>query len=68
MLFDQAIPEIPDLKTGLFRRLGEILSPPTVLASNTSSISITRLAAAAAGSRGEASASRVVGWERFLGD
>jgi 3-hydroxybutyryl-CoA dehydrogenase len=57
-----AIPEIPDLKTGLFQRLGELLPAPTVLGSNTSSISLTRLAAAAS-NRGQdvESAARVVG-------
>ena len=56
----EAIPEIPDLKSGLFKRLAETLPPSAVLGSNTSSISLTRLARAAeSGSQG--AAERVVG-------
>ena len=68
----QAIPEIPDLKLGLFKRLGAALPASTILGSNTSSISLTRIAAAAASGRGgptdpEAmdSAARVVGIHFF---
>lgn len=43
----EAAPENPTLKVELFRRLGQFCKPDTVLASNTSSISITRLAEAA---------------------
>ena len=57
----KAIPEIPDLKIGLFKRLASMLPPPAILGSNTSSISLTRLAAAA-GSVSPASAERVVGY------
>ncbi|MCB0325873.1 MAG: 3-hydroxybutyryl-CoA dehydrogenase, partial [Bdellovibrionales bacterium] len=41
----EAIVENPEAKAVLFRRLDGICSPATILASNTSSISITRLAA-----------------------
>lgn len=41
----EAVPEIEDLKLELFRQLDAIAAPETILASNTSSISITRLAA-----------------------
>jgi 3-hydroxybutyryl-CoA dehydrogenase len=39
----EAVPEIFDLKAKLFRQLDEICRSTTILASNTSSISITRL-------------------------
>jgi 3-hydroxybutyryl-CoA dehydrogenase len=42
----EAIVENEDIKKDLFRRLDELLKPEAILASNTSSISITRLAAA----------------------
>ena len=42
----EAIVENPDAKTALFREFSPRLGPETILASNTSSISITRLAAA----------------------
>ncbi|GFZ51046.1 hypothetical protein JCM24511_08804 [Saitozyma sp. JCM 24511] len=64
----EAIPEIPDLKTALFKRLGEALPPSAILGSNTSSISLTKLAAAAGSANGEAgkaSAARVVGIHFF---
>ncbi|MDF1580655.1 MAG: 3-hydroxyacyl-CoA dehydrogenase NAD-binding domain-containing protein [Desulfuromonadales bacterium] len=41
----EAVPEIEDLKLELFRQLDAIAAPETILTSNTSSISITRLAA-----------------------
>lgn len=41
----EAVPEIEDLKLDLFRQLDEIAAPAAILASNTSSISITKLAA-----------------------
>lgn len=41
----EAVPEIEELKLDLFRQLDEIAAPRTILASNTSSISITKLAA-----------------------
>ena len=40
----EAVPEIPDLKYGLFKELDEICKKTTILASNTSSISINDLA------------------------
>ncbi|MEX0879607.1 MAG: 3-hydroxybutyryl-CoA dehydrogenase [Thermoanaerobaculia bacterium] len=43
----EAIVESEDAKKDLFGRLGRICKPEAILASNTSSISITRLAAAA---------------------
>lgn len=43
----EAAPERLELKTELFRRLGGLLAPTAVLLSNTSSLSITALAAAA---------------------
>jgi len=40
----EAVPEIPDLKFNLFKQLDEICDDSTILASNTSSISINELA------------------------
>lgn len=45
-LIVEAVLEIPDVKIGVFKRLDMLCKPETILASNTSSISITRLAAA----------------------
>jgi 3-hydroxybutyryl-CoA dehydrogenase len=42
----EAVPEDPTLKQELFATLNQVCEPPTVLASNTSSISITALGAA----------------------
>lgn len=42
----EAIPEDLSLKQALFAELGRLCRPPTVLASNTSSLSITKLGAA----------------------
>ena len=42
----EAITEDASIKTNLFRELDQITSPATILASNTSSISITKLGAA----------------------
>ncbi|WVQ83684.1 hypothetical protein IAT38_005827 [Cryptococcus sp. DSM 104549] len=64
----EAIPEIPELKLGLFKRLGAALPPSTILGSNTSSISLTKLAAAAGsegGDLGKISAERVIGIHYF---
>lgn len=44
-LIIEAITENPELKDKLFRELDQICNPKTILATNTSSISITRLAA-----------------------
>ncbi|PVG02559.1 putative 3-hydroxybutyryl-CoA dehydrogenase [Serendipita vermifera] len=68
----EAASENVDLKTSLFQTLAAELPPNTVLATNTSSISITKMAAAAipkgetaASQLGKASASRVVGLHFF---
>ncbi len=45
-LIIEAIPEDLSLKQELFAQLGRVCHPPTILASNTSSISITKLGAA----------------------
>jgi 3-hydroxybutyryl-CoA dehydrogenase len=54
-LFVEAAPEVVDIKEGLFRRASELLRPDAVLASNTSSLPISKLAAF------------VTGPERFVG-
>lgn len=41
----EAVPERPDLKYSIFETLDRVASPETILASNTSSISITEIAA-----------------------
>ncbi|KAF3212724.1 hypothetical protein TWF192_006884 [Orbilia oligospora] len=43
----EAVPEIIDLKISIFKKLSEVAKPTAVLATNTSSISITKIAAAA---------------------
>lgn len=43
-LLIEAAPEAAELKAGIFRRVDPIVRPDTILASNTSSVSITRLA------------------------
>jgi 3-hydroxyacyl-CoA dehydrogenase/enoyl-CoA hydratase/3-hydroxybutyryl-CoA epimerase/3-hydroxyacyl-CoA dehydrogenase/enoyl-CoA hydratase/3-hydroxybutyryl-CoA epimerase/enoyl-CoA isomerase len=43
----EAVTENEKLKTGMYRLLGKVLRPDAILASNTSTISITRMAAAA---------------------
>jgi 3-hydroxybutyryl-CoA dehydrogenase len=47
------VPEIPQLKFDIFARLAAVCPPHAVLATNTSSISITRIAAAAGRESGE---------------
>ncbi|WWC91927.1 uncharacterized protein L201_006879 [Kwoniella dendrophila CBS 6074] len=68
-LIIEAIPEIPELKLGLFKRLGQLLPESTILGSNTSSISITKLAASAVSSlskeEGKRSSERVIGIHYF---
>lgn len=66
--FAQAASENVNLKTSLFEQLSAALRPDAILATNTSSISITKMAAAAipkgetaASEKGKASAARVVG-------
>lgn len=68
----EAASESESLKTSLFRSLGRILRPDAILASNTSSISITKLASAAlregqsaASKEGITNAGRVVGIHFF---
>ncbi|KZM28431.1 3-hydroxybutyryl-CoA dehydrogenase [Ascochyta rabiei] len=41
----EAVPEIPDLKSKIFSQLAQICPSHTILATNTSSISITKIAA-----------------------
>lgn len=41
----EAVPEIPSLKFDIFAQLAKICPPHAILATNTSSISITRIAA-----------------------
>jgi 3-hydroxybutyryl-CoA dehydrogenase len=43
----EAVPEIPELKFKIFSQLAKICPPHAILATNTSSISITKIAAAA---------------------
>ncbi len=45
----EAVPERLDLKLSLMERLGRLVSPKTVIASNTSGLSITEMAGAVAG-------------------
>ncbi|KAK3994796.1 3-hydroxyacyl-CoA dehydrogenase [Cladorrhinum sp. PSN332] len=45
----EAVPEIPSLKFDIFAKLAEICPKHAILATNTSSISITRIAAATTG-------------------
>ncbi|KAL1963265.1 hypothetical protein VTN77DRAFT_8488 [Rasamsonia byssochlamydoides] len=42
----EAVPEIPDLKTSIFSQIAQIAPKHAILATNTSSISITKIAAA----------------------
>ena len=64
----QAVSENLSLKQQIFSALAKEVSPQAILASNTSSISITKIAAStipkdisAASEKGKANASRVVG-------
>lgn len=52
----EAVPEIPALKAQIFGQLAQVASPQAILGTNTSSISITKIAAAAKGAE-----SRVIG-------
>jgi 3-hydroxybutyryl-CoA dehydrogenase len=53
--------EIPDLKFSIFSRLSQVCSPHAILATNTSSISITRIAASTTNNpRDLSAASRVI--------
>jgi 3-hydroxybutyryl-CoA dehydrogenase len=42
----EAVPERPDLKQEVFAELDRVLAPPAILATNTSSLSVTAIAAA----------------------
>ncbi|KAF2457998.1 putative 3-hydroxybutyryl-CoA dehydrogenase [Lineolata rhizophorae] len=42
----EAVPEIPDLKNSIFSNLAQACPPHAILSTNTSSISVTRIAAA----------------------
>jgi 3-hydroxybutyryl-CoA dehydrogenase len=55
----EAVPEVPALKQAVFARLDAVVRPDTLLATNTSSLSVTALAA------GTADPSRVVGVHFF---
>ncbi|KAH7098284.1 3-hydroxyacyl-CoA dehydrogenase [Auriculariales sp. MPI-PUGE-AT-0066] len=68
----EAVSENLSLKEMIFKELGQTLSPETILASNTSSISITKIAAStvpqgvsASSEEGKKFASRVVGLHFF---
>ncbi|OAX35968.1 hypothetical protein K503DRAFT_867900 [Rhizopogon vinicolor AM-OR11-026] len=68
----EAVSENLDLKRAIFREFGTKLRPDAILASNTSSISITKIAAAvipegasAASEQGKAASGRVVGLHFF---
>jgi 3-hydroxybutyryl-CoA dehydrogenase len=57
----EAVPEIPQLKFDIFGRLAKVCPPHAILATNTSSISITKIAAATTSDPKDMSAqSRVV--------
>ncbi|GAP84032.1 putative 3-hydroxybutyryl- dehydrogenase [Rosellinia necatrix] len=57
----EAVPEIPKLKFDIFAKLAEICPKHTILATNTSSISITKIAAATSqDSKDTSASSRVV--------
>src|SRR5690606_16804891 len=45
----EAVPEIPQLKFDIFSRLAQVCPKHAILATNTSSISITRIAASTTG-------------------
>ena len=55
----EAVPELPDLKRDIFARLGRAARPGTLLATNTSTISVTRIAEACE------AAERVIGLHFF---
>ncbi len=55
----EAVPELPELKRSVFARLDAVLGPDAVLATNTSSLSVTALAASTS------DPSRVVGVHFF---
>lgn len=58
----EAVPEIPSLKFSIFESLAKVCTPYTILATNTSSISITRIASAASPNQISSNiSSRVIG-------
>jgi 3-hydroxybutyryl-CoA dehydrogenase len=62
----EAVPEIPELKFDIFSRLAQICPSHAILATNTSSISITRIAAATAKDPTDLSASSRVISTHFM--
>lgn len=62
----EAVPEIPKLKFDIFRQLAEICPKHAILATNTSSISITKIAAATTSDPTDTSASSRVVSTHFM--
>lgn len=62
----EAVPEIVDLKTKIFSQLAQLCPPHAILATNTSSISITRIAAATTSDPTDLSASSRVVSTHFM--
>lgn len=62
----EAVPEIPNLKFDIFSKLAQICPKHTILATNTSSISITRIAAATTTDPTDTSASSRVVSTHFM--
>ncbi|KAH9901905.1 3-hydroxybutyryl-CoA dehydrogenase [Xylariomycetidae sp. FL2044] len=62
----EAVPEIPDLKFGIFAKLAEVCPKHAILATNTSSISITKIAAATTKDPKDTSASSRVVSTHFM--
>ncbi|KAG5921816.1 hypothetical protein E4U42_005702 [Claviceps africana] len=62
----EAVPEIPKLKYGIFENLARICSKHAILATNTSSISITKIAAATTTDPTDTSASSRVVSTHFM--
>ena len=62
----EAVPEIPQLKFDIFSQLAKICPPHAILATNTSSISITRIAAATTADPTDTSASSRVVSTHFM--
>lgn len=64
----EAVPENLELKADLFKQLSLLVSPDTILATNTSSLSVSEIAVGATHSAGDASsrtAERVIGMHFF---
>ncbi|KAF2997615.1 hypothetical protein E8E13_003951 [Curvularia kusanoi] len=62
----EAVPEIPDLKTKIFSQLAQICPSHAILATNTSSISITKIAASTTNDPTDLSASSRVISTHFM--